>query len=385
MGEEAWPDKEQIAGWENQKYEALPSHPNTMQSLPLHHRPTPHQEEAEADSPQRQDTKEEYWKLGFQTSHGLEWFTLSPKTLVRCLIDSELYMLRTAPTDDIDFEAILSTNAFAIDLEEETLGDFHSKCLPEAVDTAVEEGVRQRSMIRRVIKDMVEQRHAVSSSVLEQAEALLDNKIRELGIEVPEKWNPRSLSIKASVIAKEMLLSQLKRKTRIESEEFHLVLKSIAGANCDNVLTTNLFLSYTTPFHNLLAMLREETMLSQKPTPTGEEVLGWTLEDGPWMYRLVPPSETPGDWLELSDEVKYQRLLQSLRQGERDLVLMHKVEVDMVARYQEEQDKIRKEWDEGESGDTLIDQFGNSVAFDRGRALDYLHLLSIEPCESLES
>lgn len=77
------------------------------------------------------------------------------------------------------------------------------------------------------------------------------------------------------------------------------------------------------PFHNLLATLREETMLSQKLTPTSNEVLGWTLDDGPWMYRLVSPSEILGDWLDLSDEVEYQRILQSLRQGEWELVLMH--------------------------------------------------------------
>lgn len=64
-------------------------------------------------------------------------------------------------------------------------------------------------------------------------------------------------------------------------------------------------------------------MLSLKPTPTGDEVLGWTLDDGPWMYKLVPPSETPGDWLDLSDDVEYQRVLQGVRQGEGDLVLMH--------------------------------------------------------------
>mgnify|MGYP001600049516 CR=1 FL=1 len=75
------------------------------------------------------------------------------------------------------------------------------------------------------------------------------------------------------------------------------------------------------PFHNLLATLREETMLSQKPAPTSTEVLGWTVGDGPWMYRLIAPSEAPGDWLELSDEIEYQRVLQSLRQGA--LVLMH--------------------------------------------------------------
>lgn len=77
------------------------------------------------------------------------------------------------------------------------------------------------------------------------------------------------------------------------------------------------------PFHNLLATLREETMLSQKPTPTSDEVLGWNLDDGPWMYRLVRPSEALGDWRDLSDDIEYQRVLQSLRQGEGDLVLMH--------------------------------------------------------------
>jgi hypothetical protein len=167
-----------------------------MRSIPLHQRSLrPHG--AYAATTERQDTKEEYQKLGFQTSHGLEWFTLSPETLVKCLIESEFYMLRSGPTDDIDFEAVLSSQEFAVDLEERTYGDFDSNSLLEAVDTAVEEGVRQRSMIRRVIKDMLDQRHAVSKSVLEKAEALLDNEILELGIQVGDKWNPKSLSIKA--------------------------------------------------------------------------------------------------------------------------------------------------------------------------------------------
>lgn len=86
-------------------------------------------------------------------------------------------MLRSGPTDDIDFEAVLNTDTFTIDLEEQVSGDFDSKSLLEVVDTVVEEGVRQRSVIRRVIKDMLEQRHAVSNPVLEEAEALLDSKI----------------------------------------------------------------------------------------------------------------------------------------------------------------------------------------------------------------
>ena len=95
---------------------------------------------------------------------------------------------------------LFRSEAFTIDLEGQTPGDFDSKSLLEAVDTAVEEGVRQRSVIRRVIKDMVEQRHEVSNSVLEKAEALLDNEIRKLGVKVPEKWNPRSLAIKARLL-----------------------------------------------------------------------------------------------------------------------------------------------------------------------------------------
>lgn len=132
-----------------------------MRSLPAHHRRSPHFEETDPGAAAaRQDMREVYQKLGFQTSHGIEWFTLSPETLVQCLIESELYMLRSGPTDDIDFEAVLSTDIFIIDLEERTSGVFDSKSLLEVVDTVVEEGVRQRSMIRRVIKDMLEQRHA---------------------------------------------------------------------------------------------------------------------------------------------------------------------------------------------------------------------------------
>lgn len=106
-----------------------------------------------------------------------------------------------------------------------------------------------------------------------------------------------------------MLLSQPKQKTRIESEEFHLSLHSIAGANCDTILKTDLFLPYDMPFNNLLATLREETMLSRKSTPKIDEVLGWTLDDGPWMYRLIRPSGALGNWLDLSDGVEYQKVL----------------------------------------------------------------------------
>lgn len=205
----------------NQRYEARISHSNAMQTLPLHLRPTPHHEEAEGGGTERQNAKEEYQKLGFQTSHGLEWFTLSPETLVRCLIDSELYMLRSAPTDNIDYEAVLGTNTFIIDLEEQTPVDFDSKSLLEAVDTAVEEGVRQRSMIRRVIKDMLEQRHGVSKSVLKKAEALLDNQIRELRIEVPEKWNPKSLAIKVGLV--------LSNDSPLTDEYRHVLLQNICS------------------------------------------------------------------------------------------------------------------------------------------------------------
>lgn len=120
-----------------------------------------------------------------------------------------------------------------------------------------------------------------------------------------------------------MLLLQLKQNPRIESEEFHLTLHSIAGANCDTILMTDLFLPYDMPFHSLLATLREETMISPKSTPKSDGVLGWTLDDGPWMYKLIRPSETPGDWLNLSDELEYQKTLQRLRQGEGCLILMH--------------------------------------------------------------
>lgn len=191
-----------------------------MRSLPLHRKPAPHHEEAEAGGTQKQNMKEEYQKLGFQTSHDLEWFTLSPETLVRCLIDSELYMLRSAPTDNIDFEAVLSTEAFGVDLEEQTFGDFDRKSLLEAIDTAVEKGVKQRSMIRRVIKDMLEQRHGVSNSVLEKAEALLDNEIRELGVEVPEKWDLRSLAIKVR--------SVLSNDASLIDECRHVLLRNIS-------------------------------------------------------------------------------------------------------------------------------------------------------------
>lgn len=52
----------------------------------------------------------------------------------------------------------------------------------------------------------------------------------------------------------------------------------------------------------------------------------------------------------------------------------------MVIRYREEELKLREEWDRLDE-EELVDQHGNTMVFDRGRALDFLHLLSLEPQE----
>lgn len=172
------------------------SAPNPMQDGPVDSQPELPYNQEQVMTTHVQNDEAGYQQLGFMTSRGQKWFTLSPDTLVECLIDSEMYLLRSAPTDEIDFDAVLSMAAFDIDSEQTTSAPFHGKSLLEIVDEAVEEGVRQRSMIRRVITEMLACRHGVTQSVLDEAEKLLDDEIYERGISVFEQWKPASLPLK---------------------------------------------------------------------------------------------------------------------------------------------------------------------------------------------
>lgn len=64
-------------------------------------------------------------------------------------------------------------------------------------------------------------------------------------------------------------------------------------------------------------------MLSCKPIPRSDANPGWTLEDGPWKYRLTPPKGPPGDWFDMKDEIQYKDVLRRLRLDEGVLTMMH--------------------------------------------------------------
>ena len=137
----------------------------------------------------------QYRQLGFRTSQGIEWFSLSPATLASCLIESEMHLLRTAPVDNIDFASVLDIAAF--DFESGQTVGFCSESLLDVVDQSVARETRQRQKIRRVMSEMLRGLHGVTKSVVGEAERLLDVEISARGIAVLPEWKNR-VTTKAS-------------------------------------------------------------------------------------------------------------------------------------------------------------------------------------------
>jgi len=137
----------------------------------------------------------QYRQLGFRTSQGIEWFSLSPPTLASCLIESEMHLLRTAPVDNIDFASVLDIAAF--DFESGQTVGFCGESLLDVVDQSVARETRQRQKIRRVTLEMLRGLHGVTKSVVGEAERLLDDEISARGITVLPEWKNR-VTTKAS-------------------------------------------------------------------------------------------------------------------------------------------------------------------------------------------
>jgi hypothetical protein len=162
---------------------------------------------------------------------------------------------------------------------------------------------------------------------------------------------------------------------------FKIYLHTLVGGHGDNFVVTKLFFNYTTPFIYFLAVLRDATQLcvippidlyakyanrrayspepfsnspsrrnsqfnvdlsrrgssagmSQDPhssRPRSPGARGYTLNDGPWIYRIaVRGSGHQGPNLELSEDRSYSMMIDTLKTGNREVsenehvvILMH--------------------------------------------------------------
>jgi hypothetical protein len=162
---------------------------------------------------------------------------------------------------------------------------------------------------------------------------------------------------------------------------FKVYLHTLVGGHGDNFVVTKLFFSYTTPFVYFLAILRDATQLcvippidlyakytnrrayspepfSNSPSrrnsqfnvdlsrrgsparmwqdshtgrPRSPGARGYTLNDGPWIYRIaVRGSGQKGANLELNDDRSYSMMIDTLKTGntkvsgnEHVVILMH--------------------------------------------------------------
>jgi hypothetical protein len=190
----------------------------------------------------------------------------------------------------------------------------------------------------------------------------------------------------ATALAQHRMMKGSKYLFKPKSKEsktsvFKIYLHTLVGGHGDNFMVTKLFFNYTTPFIYFLAILRDATQLcvippidlyakyanrrayspepfsnspsrrnsqfnidqSRRGSPAGipqgshpgrprsPGARGYTLNDGPWIYRIaVRGSGHQGPSLELSDDRSYWMMIDTLKTGNREVsqnehvvILMH--------------------------------------------------------------
>lgn len=77
-----------------------------------------------------------------------------------------------------------------------------------------------------------------------------------------------------------------------------------------------LHFSYTINFESFLSTLTDETSLQK-------EDRGFSLEDGPWKYKIMLNGKAVGPWSNLEDENSFKDLLFKLRESEGTATMIH--------------------------------------------------------------
>lgn len=102
-----------------------------------------------------------------------------------------------------------------------------------------------------------------------------------------------------------------------------LVNGKAAGWGIDRPLL-KLWVEISRPFQYLLEILRQQSTLCNKAAVEGKTAnRGYTLADGPWMYRLTKKQRAIGQWYELKDEQTFRVMLDSLKANEQTCIMMH--------------------------------------------------------------
>jgi hypothetical protein len=111
-------------------------------------------------------------------------------------------------------------------------------------------------------------------------------------------------------------------------KEYQVQLSLLANGNAvgwrvDKPLL-KLWIQDSQPLHYLLEILRQESSVCNKSVVGGKVTsVGYTLEDGPWMYRMTRDGQAFGTWFELKDEHTFNVMLDKLTTNERVCTMMH--------------------------------------------------------------
>ena len=100
-------------------------------------------------------------------------------------------------------------------------------------------------------------------------------------------------------------------------KEFSIDLCKLMYGLAGNTRMTVLYFPCNGSFHNFLAILQSETNLQ-----TGRG-FGYTLEDGPWSYKIERNNAMEGDWCNITDEASFLEMIDKLKSVEGRAMVFH--------------------------------------------------------------
>lgn len=101
------------------------------------------------------------------------------------------------------------------------------------------------------------------------------------------------------------------------TKDFSIDLCKLMHGLAGNTRTTVLYFYYNSSFDNFLTVLRSETSLQ-----TGKGV-GYTLEDGPWSYKIERNSAIEGGWCDITDEASFLDMTDKLKSADGRAMVFH--------------------------------------------------------------
>lgn len=94
-----------------------------------------------------------------------------------------------------------------------------------------------------------------------------------------------------------------------------MILCTLKNGDSDNVRMEKIYFATNTPVASFLQDLTLWTSRCNKKAVGGKTTTsGFTIEEGPWEYRLVNGGKVFGDWYKLKDEASYQVILDMIKE-----------------------------------------------------------------------